>query len=256
MPLEDLTGTGKFINDLNEAWPLGSDLPDAGDDHLRGIKQVLVNTFPNVSGPINLSDAQINAGSVPSGSILPFYQASAPAGWSRVTGFSDTFAMRIVGSAVAGGVSGGTDDPILNNKVPAHAHGFSGTSGSESADHTHAMSASTTGYMNQNNTHNHSVSDPGHSHKLPMTNGGPNDYGSGPQFLTPYPAASSDQSSGASGTGISIAAVDINHTHNVSGVTGGRSAAHTHTVSGTTDNNPSPASWAPRYIDMILCVRN
>jgi hypothetical protein len=252
MPLEDLTGTGKFIDDLNEAWPLGSDLPDAGDDHLRGIKQVLVNTFPNVSGPITLSDAQINAGSVPAGSILPFYQASAPAGWSRVTGFSDTFAMRIVGSAVAGGVSGGVDNPVLNDKVPAHTHGFSGSSTTESTDHSHPFYA-VSGYMLESNPHNHGVSDPGHAHGLNMGQRGTSDYAQSYPYASP---GISGLNSAGSGTGISVNHSDINHRHEVSGQTGGISTLHTHGVSGTTDNNASPASWAPRYIDMILCVRN
>jgi len=43
MPLEDLTGSDKFPNDLNAAWPLGSDSPSEGDNHLRGIKNVLRN---------------------------------------------------------------------------------------------------------------------------------------------------------------------------------------------------------------------
>lgn len=43
MPLEDLTGSDKFPDDLNAAWPLGSDSPSEGDNHLRGIKNVLRN---------------------------------------------------------------------------------------------------------------------------------------------------------------------------------------------------------------------
>jgi len=43
MPLEDIEGPGKFPDDLNSAWPLGSDTPSEGDDHLRGIKNVIRN---------------------------------------------------------------------------------------------------------------------------------------------------------------------------------------------------------------------
>jgi len=43
MPLEDIEGSGKFPDDLNSAWPLGSDSPSEGDDHLRGIKNVIRN---------------------------------------------------------------------------------------------------------------------------------------------------------------------------------------------------------------------
>jgi len=43
MPLEDIEGPGKYPDDLNSAWPLGSDAPSEGDDHLRGIKNVIRN---------------------------------------------------------------------------------------------------------------------------------------------------------------------------------------------------------------------
>lgn len=247
MPLEDLTGS-QTINNMNPAWPLGSDLPDAGDDHLRGIKNAVQNTFPNITGPVTLSDAEINRGSIPVGSVLPFYQAAAPSGWERVTGMTQTFGLRIVASATAGGVGGGTDDPVVNDKVPSHTHGMSFSSGTESADHSHAFSG-VSGYMNQNASHNHGISDPGHSHKYGATNnaGGSGVWGTigvGTQFDT-----------GAAGTGITIASKDTNHTHNFSGSSGGRSVAHSHVVSGDTNANGSAANWTPRYLDMILCRR-
>lgn len=54
MPLENLEGPDVFVDDLNNAWPLGSDTPQEGDDHLRGIKNVLRNwagTYGN--GPLS-----------------------------------------------------------------------------------------------------------------------------------------------------------------------------------------------------------
>ena len=48
MALEDLTGT-KYIDALNSANPVGAtDAKNQGDDHMRGIKNVLKNTFPNI----------------------------------------------------------------------------------------------------------------------------------------------------------------------------------------------------------------
>ena len=140
MPLEDLTGN-KYIDDLNETWPLGSDLPDAGDDHLRGIKNVLKKTFPNVTGPVTLTDAELNRGSIPVGSVLAFYQAAAPAGWERVTGMTQTFGLRIIASdGTSGGTGGGTDNPVVMDKVPRHTHGSQWDVAVESADHTHGFS--------------------------------------------------------------------------------------------------------------------
>ncbi len=49
MPLEDLTGPNKYIDDLVREWPLGIDPFSEGDDHLRGLKNVLKNSFPSVA---------------------------------------------------------------------------------------------------------------------------------------------------------------------------------------------------------------
>ena len=56
MPLENLEGPDAFIDDLNNAWPLGSDTPSEGDDHLRGIKNVLRN-WAGTIGDQPLQDA-------------------------------------------------------------------------------------------------------------------------------------------------------------------------------------------------------
>ena len=54
MALEDLNGSGKFITSLVPANPLSSDDRREGDDHIRGIKNVLRNTFPGLNGPVDL----------------------------------------------------------------------------------------------------------------------------------------------------------------------------------------------------------
>jgi hypothetical protein len=61
MALEDLTGSDKFITDLVPANPAGGDDRREGDNHIRGIKNVLINTFPNVDGQVTLTTAQFNA---------------------------------------------------------------------------------------------------------------------------------------------------------------------------------------------------
>jgi hypothetical protein len=248
MPLENMVGN-KFISDLNANWPAGTDLPDAGDDHLRGIKNVLQKSFPGITGPVTLTQDQINRGSIPAGSVVPFFQASAPVGWSRTAGITQTFGMRIVPSATVGATSGGTDDPILNDKVPTHTHGFSTTTAGQSADHSHYFSA-VSGGMNQNASHGHAVSDPGHSHS--DTYGVPSGGSWGLSNVNPYGSTPG----GAAVTGIGIAAANTDHGHSVAGSTGGVSQGHTHSLSGTTVGNASAANWAPRYIDMILCTRD
>lgn len=56
MPLE----TAQYINTLQPDWPLGTDPESMGDDHLRMIKQVLQNTFPNMNAACGLTPAQGN----------------------------------------------------------------------------------------------------------------------------------------------------------------------------------------------------
>ena len=48
------------ITDLNESYPLASDLISEADDHLRIIKRVLKKTFPNITDPMTPTSEQIN----------------------------------------------------------------------------------------------------------------------------------------------------------------------------------------------------
>ena len=59
MALEDLTGT-KYIDDLVATNPAAGDNVSEGDDHIRGIKNVLKTTFPNIDGAVTPTDTEIN----------------------------------------------------------------------------------------------------------------------------------------------------------------------------------------------------
>ena len=59
MALEDLTGT-KYIDDLNSSNPAAGDNVSEGDDHIRGIKNVLKTTFPNIDGAVNATDTDLS----------------------------------------------------------------------------------------------------------------------------------------------------------------------------------------------------
>src|SRR6478736_9118167 len=61
MALEDLTGADKFIANLNPANPVGSDDKRDGDNHIRGIKNVLRNTFPNLNGAVTATDEELGS---------------------------------------------------------------------------------------------------------------------------------------------------------------------------------------------------
>lgn len=60
MAVEDLTGT-KYLNSLIRTNPDGdTDSMSAMDDQLRGMKNVILNTFPNLNGAVNCTPAQLN----------------------------------------------------------------------------------------------------------------------------------------------------------------------------------------------------
>ena len=53
--------TATYINGLVATNPTSSDYKSQGDDHLRLIKSTLLATFPNVTGAVTLTQAQLNA---------------------------------------------------------------------------------------------------------------------------------------------------------------------------------------------------
>lgn len=59
MSLEDLTGT-KYIDSLDSANPLSADDRVEGDDHIRGIKNTIKNTFPNVAGAVTADHTELS----------------------------------------------------------------------------------------------------------------------------------------------------------------------------------------------------
>ena len=59
MALEDLTGT-KYLDDLVATNPAAGDNVSDGDDHIRGIKNVLKTTFPSIDGAITATDTELN----------------------------------------------------------------------------------------------------------------------------------------------------------------------------------------------------
>jgi len=71
---------------------------------------------------------------IPSGVVMLFYQADAPAGWTKLLTLDDVMVRVVSGD---GGGTGGSDSPILNNKVPLHTH--TGSTGHEPA-HAHSVS--------------------------------------------------------------------------------------------------------------------
>lgn len=83
------------------------------------------------------SRAKAGGKSFPSGTTIPFYQAAAPLGWTKVTTQNDK-ALRVVSGS--GGVAGGTNSfstvmaqtavggfTLTTNEMPSHGHPQSGS---------------------------------------------------------------------------------------------------------------------------------
>jgi len=144
-----------YIGQLDENWPLGTDPVSRGDDHLRLIKSVLQNQFPNLGNEaVTKTAAELNASSTPTGAVIQTAGTTAPNGWlfckgqevSRGT-YSDLFAA--VGTAYGAGNGSSTFNvPNMVNKVAAGVSGtniIGSTGGKDSwteadvPNHTHTM---------------------------------------------------------------------------------------------------------------------
>ena len=217
MPLESTT----TIEGLDDSYPLGGDPTNKGDDHLRLIKSVLKTMFPGAGGngfsiPVVATEVELNylSGltsnaqdqfdalgvsiaaltgqlSAPTGTRMPFHQAAAPTGWTQDVSKND-YMLRVVSGT--GSAAGGTDSPIVNDKVSAHTHIIN-------------------------------ITDPGHSHKQTNDNktGVDNDY---------Y------------GAGARYVAVGQNTSTETTGVTA------------SADNNAGASDWTPKYLDVIIAVKD
>lgn len=52
--------TATYISDLNATYPAGGDQKNEGDNHIRLLKSVIKATFPNVTGIVSATHAQLN----------------------------------------------------------------------------------------------------------------------------------------------------------------------------------------------------
>ena len=95
--------TGTYISDLNDSNPASGDPKSQGDDHIRLIKETLLDTFPLVTGPVPIAHDQFASRAfviatsfeaiLPGqpGGALPYrlVTRNSMAGWELDTLFSD-----------------------------------------------------------------------------------------------------------------------------------------------------------------------
>ena len=217
--------TASYIAQLNSANPTSTDTVSQADDHLRLIKSVLKNTFPNLDQPVTATPANLNQ-PVPKGVIVMWSGtvATIPTGWVLCNGSNSTPDLRgrfIIGAGGTSytyqpGATGGSATATLTvGNLPAHTHDFSGVTGS-------------------GGSHTHSVTDPGHTHTYTNVSG------SG-SIGTAVGFGQTTATSGSATTGISI-------------VAGG---AHTHSFSGTTTSVGSGTAFSilPPYYALAYIMK-
>jgi hypothetical protein len=177
---------------------------------------------------------------IPDGTVMVFFQASAPTGWTKVTSQDDK-TLRVV-SGTGGGTGG---DWAMT----------SGETTSSSGAHTHTGPSHTHGHNLAAGAHTLSTSEmPSHSHAMShkyQTQINPGAFGpSGSAWiLQPYQGMNPSGGSGPQNT--ASAGSGSSHSHSTSGNisadgTGATSSsgAHTHTIA------------APQYIDVIICSKD
>lgn len=256
------------VHTVGTASVVAGDIAAGGVSASNQIANAIITTSHFGSGVVDKAAISADQQS-PSGSVLMYVGTSAPTGYLFCDGTSYLTAsyaalFAIIGYTYGGSggnfnvpdfrtrlprgaatpttagtlnVQGGNDSITITN-IPAHVHGvgtlaaaavadhahtWSGTTGVNSVDHTHGFTA-TTGGMNSNTVHSHGIIDGANYSFLSYQNSGVQ----GGLVLTGsgFTYATSNQTLNA----------NLDHSHNVTGATGGMSANHTHTVSGNTGN--------------------
>lgn len=174
--------TVSYIGSLVPTNPSSTDTVSQADDHIRLIKQVLLNTFPNLTGQVTLSQSQMN-NPIPKGVISLWYGLidNIPSGWQLcdgtnqtpnlidkfIVGAGSTYSPNSSGGSLSSGSSGTHSHTVVS--AGSHNHGgvtgqatiTSGVSGvvEGTSNHTHSITAA--------GEHSHTVnSTPNHSHTI------------------------------------------------------------------------------------------
>ena len=159
--------------------------------------------------------------SIPSGSVMLFYQSAAPTGWTQVTSLND-YGLRLVSGT--GGTTGGTTafSSVFTNQTPTIT-----TSGLSAG----ATTLSTT----QIPSHNHPLKYSGYVANSTFNSAG---------YFANYTACSTTYMNGSCGSGTNA---------NVITAAGGGSS-HTHSISGSATS--SAITLNVQYANIIICSKN
>lgn len=222
--------TATYISDLNTSNPSSSDFLSQTDDHIRLLKATLKSTFPDANKPILLQKI------VEIGTIVMWSPTAGavPSGWAVCSGQTLT---RTDGAGTI--VAPDLRDKFIVASGATYAQGSTGgsTSYTTSSNGGHSHTGTTGGTaltVAQIPSHNHGVTDPGHTHTY--VNGGI--VGSGAPSLSNGTGSNTPTSSNTTGISIQNTGGGEAHTHSISS-----DGAHTHTLT-----NVQPPYYALLFI--------
>ena len=240
--------SGTYISDLNVVNPTGTDTINFADDHLRLIKSVLKNTFPNITGAVTQTHTQINQGVVPIGCVLMWTgsASSVPTGWALCDGGAytrtdggGTISTPDLRSRFVQGCGGSTASPSAAPTVGT-------TGGSASVTPTISVAGYALTQADLPNVsfpvteaaHTHPassvVTDPGHSHTL----SGGSSYYPGNNFA--LNSAGVGTSTSTATTGLTVATTLTAAKTNLTVASGGSGTTHTHGATASAVSTMSP----------------
>lgn len=238
--------TATYINQLVPANPLGSDAIAFADDHLRLIKTTIKNTFPNITGPVTLNQAQVNA-SMPIGGIIMWSGASIPSGWALCNGqtvarsdgagnitvpnFLDRFPVAAGNGYPVNSVGGVGVYSLTWGQMPAHNHAANTDT---VGNHQHRVAGGTSG-----------VGD--HSHSLPnngSVQAGSDNGGANSPVVTGYSSGRFQNPTNPAGA----------HSHSFD-VTSDPGGSHAHGVSVGNAGNSDPIDNRPPFVGLYFIMK-
>ena len=166
MGLEAINGPGIYVDALVSTNPLPSDPKSEGQQHLTGVKNTILNTFPNVAAEVTGSAAEINAAvalaAAPpigflTGMLAAWSGASLPGavapdlGWYWADGglydrTTDAALFAVVGEVYGAGDGSTTFAvPDLRGRVPAGADDMGGSAAGRLTGYRQGVDGTTVG---------------------------------------------------------------------------------------------------------------
>ena len=208
--------------------PVGSIIPWVGGYFGNGSNGTFTNVLANTVANVN---ALLNAGGwyVCDGAALNIASSPIFNGANRyLPNLTDE--RFIQGNTTAGSIGG-------SNTMLDHTHSF--TTGSESADHTHTYSGTTS----SNGSHNHIQA---YDYQWTGRYGGAE---------TGVATNRSEQGASFTGTQGALTSTASAHTHTFSGTTSGKSATHTHSGTAGTGSAATSTNVRPKYLSTFYIMR-